>query len=56
MIRNIVSGNGYCAKHHPETPESKKGNAESESKKTEEEDWFEPYILRSATVLVARGT
>jgi hypothetical protein len=50
-----VSGNGYCAKHYQEKTESQKGIAEFESKKGKEEDWFEPYILRSAT-LVGCGT
>jgi hypothetical protein len=51
-----VSGNGYCAKHGQENIELQKGIAETESKKGKEEDWFEPYILRSVTALVGRGT
>jgi hypothetical protein len=50
-----VSGDGYCAKHGQEKIESQKVIVESESTQIKEEDWFEPYILRSAT-LVGRGT
>jgi hypothetical protein len=55
VFRNIVSGDGYCAKHGQEKIESQKVIVESESTQIKEEDWFEPYILRSAT-LVGRGT